>query len=70
MSAVADGPSAAAAAAAPPERPRLVPPQRGSWLIVAPYAIVLAFPFYWMVITTFKKTTELYQPRPGAVLVA
>ena len=31
------------------------------WLIVAPYAIVLAFPFYWMVITTFKKTTELYQ---------
>ncbi len=31
------------------------------WLIVAPFAIVLAFPFYWMVITTFKKTTELYQ---------
>ena len=31
------------------------------WLVVAPFAIVLAFPFYWMVITSFKKTTELYR---------
>jgi multiple sugar transport system permease protein len=31
------------------------------WLIVTPFAIVLAFPFYWMVITAFKKTTELYR---------
>jgi len=30
------------------------------WLIAGPFAIVLAFPFYWMVITAFKKTTELY----------
>jgi len=30
------------------------------WLIVGPFAIVLAFPFYFMVITTFKKTTDLY----------
>jgi multiple sugar transport system permease protein len=30
------------------------------WLVVAPFAFVLAFPFYWMVITAFKKTTELY----------
>jgi multiple sugar transport system permease protein len=31
------------------------------WLVVAPFAFVLAFPFYWMVITAFKKTTELYR---------
>jgi multiple sugar transport system permease protein len=31
------------------------------WLVAGPFAIVLAFPFYWMVITAFKKTTELYQ---------
>jgi len=31
------------------------------WLIAGPFAIVLAFPFYWMVITAFKQTTELYR---------
>ena len=31
------------------------------WLIVGPFAIVLAFPFYWMVVTTFKSTNELYR---------
>ncbi len=31
-----------------------------AWLIVGPFAIVLAFPFYWMVITAFKNTTDLY----------
>jgi len=31
-----------------------------AWLIVGPFAIVLAFPFYWMVITAFKETTNLY----------
>lgn len=30
------------------------------WLVVGPFAIVLAFPFYWMVITAFKQTTDLY----------
>jgi multiple sugar transport system permease protein len=30
------------------------------WLIVGPFAIVLAFPFYWMVITAFKRTLDLY----------
>jgi multiple sugar transport system permease protein len=30
------------------------------WLIVGPFAIVLAFPFYWMVITAFKNTLDLY----------
>src|SRR5665213_132834 len=32
----------------------------GPRAIVLPFAIVLAFPFYWMVVTAFKKTTELY----------
>jgi multiple sugar transport system permease protein len=32
----------------------------GPWLVAGPFAILLAFPFYWMVITAFKKTTELY----------
>jgi multiple sugar transport system permease protein len=31
-----------------------------SWLVVTPFAIVLAFPFYWMVITAFKETNDLY----------
>ena len=30
-----------------------------TWLIVGPWAIVLAFPFYWMLITTFKRTSDL-----------
>ena len=30
------------------------------WLIAGPFAILLAFPFYWMLITAFKKQGELY----------
>jgi multiple sugar transport system permease protein len=33
----------------------------GPRAVVLPFAVVLAFPFYWMVITAFKKTTELYR---------
>ena len=33
-----------------------------SYLIVGPFAIVLAFPFYVMVITAFKNQTEFYNP--------
>jgi multiple sugar transport system permease protein len=33
-----------------------------SYLIVGPFAILLAFPFYVMVITAFKDRTELYDP--------
>ena len=29
-------------------------------LVAGPFAILLAFPFYWMVITAFKKQAELY----------
>ena len=31
-----------------------------AYLIVGPFAIVLAFPFYVMVITAFKDQTEFY----------
>jgi multiple sugar transport system permease protein len=31
-----------------------------SWLIVGPIAIVLAFPFYWMLITALKTDADLY----------
>jgi multiple sugar transport system permease protein len=31
-----------------------------TYLILGPFAIVLAFPFYWMVVTMFKEDTDLY----------
>ena len=31
-----------------------------SWLIVGPFAIVLAFPFYWMLVTALKTDADLY----------
>jgi multiple sugar transport system permease protein len=31
-----------------------------TWLIVGPWAIVLAFPFYWMLWTTLKTEQDLY----------
>ena len=35
--------------------------ERGlSYLIVGPFAIVLAFPFYWMLMTMFKEDSDLY----------
>ncbi len=30
-----------------------------TYLVVAPFSIVLAFPFYWALITTFKQTSDL-----------
>ena len=30
------------------------------WLVRIVFAVILAFPFYWMLITTFKKTSDLY----------
>jgi multiple sugar transport system permease protein len=32
----------------------------GRLLVVVGFAVLLAFPFYWMAITTFKQTTDLY----------
>jgi multiple sugar transport system permease protein len=35
--------------------------ERGiSYLVVGPFAIVLAFPFYWMLVTSFKTNGDLY----------
>ena len=31
-----------------------------SWLIVGPFAILLAFPFYWMLMTSLKTNGDLY----------
>ena len=33
-----------------------------SYLVVGPFAIVLAFPFYWMLITALKTNGDLYNP--------
>ncbi len=30
------------------------------WVVLVVFAILLAFPFYWMFITTFKQTSDLY----------
>ncbi len=30
------------------------------WVIVVVFSVLLAFPFYWMLITTFKSTGDLY----------
>jgi multiple sugar transport system permease protein len=30
------------------------------WVVVIVFSVLLAFPFYWMLITTFKKTADLY----------
>ncbi|HET8732384.1 MAG TPA: carbohydrate ABC transporter permease [Anaeromyxobacteraceae bacterium] len=41
--------------------PRRSPLTRlGRWVIVIGFAVLLAFPFYWMAITTFKQTSDLY----------
>jgi multiple sugar transport system permease protein len=31
----------------------------GTWLVVGPFAILLAFPFYWMLTTMFKEDLDL-----------
>jgi multiple sugar transport system permease protein len=40
--------------------PRSLAARAGRWLVVAGFAVLLAFPFYWMAITTFKQTSDLY----------
>jgi multiple sugar transport system permease protein len=34
-----------------------------TWVIVGPFAIVLAFPFYWALTTTFKHDLDLYNQK-------
>ncbi len=30
------------------------------WVVLVIFAVLLAFPFYWMLVTTFKQTADLY----------
>jgi multiple sugar transport system permease protein len=47
--------------AAPASGPRLSLASRlGRWWVVIAFSVLLAFPFYWMAITTFKQTSDLY----------
>jgi len=34
--------------------------QIARWVVVVIFSVLLAFPFYWMLITTFKRTADLY----------
>lgn len=34
-----------------------------TYLVVGPFAILLAFPFYWMLVTMFKEDLDLYNAR-------
>ncbi len=46
---------------APAAGPRRSPATRaGRWVVLVGFAVLLAFPFYWMAITTFKQTSDLY----------
>jgi multiple sugar transport system permease protein len=39
---------------------RSVATRVGRWVVVGGFAVLLAFPFYWMAITSFKQTGDLY----------
>lgn len=41
-------------------RPRVWLASIAIWMVRIFFAVILAFPFYWMVITTFKRTSDLY----------
>jgi multiple sugar transport system permease protein len=34
--------------------------EAGRWAVLIFFSVILAFPFYWMLITSFKQTTDLY----------
>ncbi len=40
--------------------PRSLPSRIGRWVTLTAFSVLLAFPFYWMLITTFKQTGDLY----------
>lgn len=40
--------------------PRSLSTRAGRWAVVVAFSVLLAFPFYWMAITTFKQTSDLY----------
>jgi ABC-type glycerol-3-phosphate transport system permease component len=37
-------------------------------LVVAAFAVVLSFPFYWMALTSFKRTSDLYELKNNPLL--
>ncbi len=41
-------------------RPRVVFAKMMMWLVRIVFVVLLAFPFYWMLITTFKQNPDLY----------
>ena len=41
-------------------RGKSLPTRLGRVAVVATFAVLLAFPFYWMAITSFKRTSDLY----------
>ncbi len=40
----------------------------GRWIVVVAFCVVLAFPFYWMFMTSFKTTGDLYNLRNNPFL--
>ena len=40
--------------------PQSLATRAGRWTVVIAFSVLLAFPFYWMLITTFKQTSDLY----------
>ena len=34
-----------------------------SYVIVVPFAILLAFPFFWMAVTSFKRQDQIFDPK-------
>jgi multiple sugar transport system permease protein len=40
--------------------PGYVAREFGRWIVLAVFSVLLGFPFYWMLITTFKQTADLY----------
>ncbi len=44
----------------PPGPHRSAATRIGRWVVAVGFAVLLAFPFYWMAITAFKQTSDLY----------
>ncbi len=49
-------------------RPREIALAIGHWVVIVVFSVLLAFPFYWMLITTFKQTGDLYNLRANPFL--
>jgi multiple sugar transport system permease protein len=53
----------------PPRARRFrLPPGVLRWVVVLTFSVLLAFPFLWMAITTFKQTTDLYNVKNNPFL--